>query len=93
MCGSDGDNERGQHPGFGAVKWLGRYLWNMIIALNQLCNTLLGGAPDETISSRVYKAKLRGSFIADKINRVFEWFDPGHGKKVVEWDEGDGLKG
>lgn len=37
------------------VSKLKRYLWNILITLDQLCNTLLGGDPDETMSSRMGK--------------------------------------
>lgn len=32
------------------------YIKNCLIAVDQLLNTFLGGNPDETISSRVYRA-------------------------------------
>lgn len=31
------------------------YLFNVLIGIDQLVNTLIGGKPDETISSRVYR--------------------------------------
>lgn len=37
-----------------------RYLWNLFIAWDQSINTLLGGDPDETISSRVGRASIAG---------------------------------
>ena len=33
-------------------KAIGRWAWRVLIGLDQLGNTLLGGAPDETISAR-----------------------------------------
>lgn len=30
-----------------------RYLWNILITIDQFANTLLGGNPDETISGRM----------------------------------------
>ena len=36
---------------------LKRYLWNILIALDQVGNALLAGDPDETISSRIGKVK------------------------------------
>ena len=32
-----------------------QYCFNVLIAIDQLANTILGGYPDETISSRVYR--------------------------------------
>lgn len=34
---------------------LKKYLYNILISLDQLGNTILGGDPDETISSRLGK--------------------------------------
>ncbi len=51
------------------------YLLNVIIGLDQLGNTLTGGNPDETISSRVGRAarqgKRRAVFIEAVINLIF----------------------
>lgn len=30
-----------------------KYIWNVLIALDHLCNSIIGGSPDETISSRM----------------------------------------
>lgn len=32
-----------------------KYIWNLLISIDQLCNTILGGDPDETMSSRMGK--------------------------------------
>lgn len=40
---------------------LRRYLLNVLVAIDQLFSTLLGGDPDETISSRLGKA-ARGDY-------------------------------
>jgi hypothetical protein len=64
-----------------------RYLWNLLISIDQLGNTLLGGHPDETISSRCAKvittcyACKAFCWLADKI-------DPNHCEKSIEHDEG-----
>lgn len=70
-----------------------RYLWNLLIAIDQLGNALLAGDPDETISSRAYKhvkAKGRDSGLNYYLLLILEAIDPGHGRKTVEWDEGHG---
>lgn len=36
------------------------YIWNILIAIDQLVNTLFGGFADESISSRAAKAQIRG---------------------------------
>lgn len=69
-----------------------RYLWNLFIAWDQGINTLLGGDPDETLSSRVGRASLAGkrwARIAERIiDRLFELLGegPGHCRRSIEWD-------
>jgi hypothetical protein len=42
-----------------------RYVRNLLISLDQLANTILGGDPDETMSSRMGKhLKKRDSWIS-----------------------------
>ncbi|PWC81246.1 hypothetical protein [Azospirillum sp. TSH64] len=43
------------------ISAVGRYLLGVLVALDQLANAILGGDPDETISSRLGKAR-RGDF-------------------------------
>lgn len=67
-----------------------RYLWNILIWLDQGLNTLTGGDPDETVSSRV------GKYIRDGRNcvlcKALCWFlnliDKNHCAKNIEEDEG-----
>jgi hypothetical protein len=67
-----------------------RYFWNMLIALDQLANTVVGGDPDETISSRAGKSNGK---LARVLCRVLHLFDPEHCKKSIEPDEGkDAIK-
>jgi hypothetical protein len=32
-----------------------KYFWNILVSIDQFVNTLLGGNPDETVSSRMGK--------------------------------------
>jgi hypothetical protein len=61
------------------------YLLYNAIAVDQLINTLLGGAPDETLSSRAYRTEQRnkyfGMFFRPLIDLVF-WFDKNHCKNA-----------
>ena len=57
-----------------------RYLLNILIALDQMGNTLLGGDPDETISSRVGR-RWPGSWVRRLIDTVF---GPGHCRDNIE---------
>jgi len=66
-----------------------RYFWNVVVSLDQLVNTLFGGDPDETISSRLGK---RNWWLGRFICWVLDKFDKNHCEKVLEHDEGkDGL--
>jgi len=58
-----------------------QYLLYNAIAVDQLCNALLGGSPDETLSSRAYRTeqqnKIFGRFFRPLIDTLF-WFDRNH---------------
>ena len=64
-----------------------KYLHNLLIALDQLLNTLLWGNPDETISSRLGKASRRGNRVARILCRVIHLFDSNHCYDAIEVDE------
>lgn len=66
---------------------LQRYGWNLLIAIDQLANTILGGDPDETISSRTAK-RVKDQRWAYYLCRALHWFDKDHCVKSVEEDEG-----
>lgn len=63
-----------------------QYIWNVLIALDQLGNALTGGDPDETISSRA--AKRRDHWPWKPLGWVLEKLDPGHLDDALECDEG-----
>lgn len=58
------------------------YLWNILIGLDQLANTILAGNPDETISLRAKKAYQNGELWGCVLCRVLDLFDKGHCDKV-----------
>ena len=62
-----------------------KYIWNLLIALDQFSNALSGGDPDETISSRVSKSN---TWPARIIRWALECVDPGHTTRAKEADEG-----
>lgn len=65
------------------------YFWNLLIALDQLANTLLAGDPDETLSSRMGKYAVRGrGWIPCQICKLLSFFDDQHCEKNIEEDEG-----
>ncbi len=75
-----------------AITKIKLYFWNILIALDQLINTVLGGDPDETISSRMGKIvakKPDSCVLCVWVCRVLHWFDTDHCNRVVEMDRGD----
>lgn len=65
-----------------------QWFWNQLIALDQTVNALLGGDPDETISSRAGKAQGEGKRWACVLCRLLNVFDRDHCVKSIEPDEG-----
>lgn len=77
---------------------LGRWLYNVAIAFDQLGNAVSGGSPDETISSRLGKVKRAAGGtvptwawlgIARPLDAVLDWLDPNHSIDSIEDDELD----
>ena len=65
-----------------------KYFKNLLIALDQLLNTIFNGAPDETVSSRWGRAERRGdSKIAHLGCAVLDKLDQGHCEDSIEYDE------
>lgn len=65
------------------------YFWNLLIALDQLANTILGGDPDETMSSRMGKNIKEGRCKLCKVICFFlNKIDKNHCEKSIEPDEG-----
>jgi hypothetical protein len=69
-----------------------KYLWNIIVSIDQLINTLIGGDPDETISSRMGKYVLKGrGFVPCVLCKIIDIFDKDHCIKNIEIDRGDAV--
>lgn len=67
-----------------------KYSLKVCLGYDQLVNTFIDGDPDETISSRAYKGRLRGSKGWTLLANFLDWLDPNHTEEAVEWDEGTG---
>jgi len=67
---------------------LGSWIFNTLVSLDQLGNTLTGGDPDETISSRSAKANLEGKTWGIWMCKFLDIFDKGHCQSSLEPDEG-----
>ena len=68
------------------------YLWNLLISIDQLGNTLLGGDPDETLSSRCAKCMYytkKYCVLCNLFCKIADKIDPNHCEKSLEPDEGD----
>jgi hypothetical protein len=68
-------------------------LLNILISIDQFANTILGGSPDETISSRVGRNAIQGkkwALIAEKVINWIFWDlvkEENHCRNRIEWDE------
>lgn len=74
---------------------VGQYFFNILIGIDQLGNTLWGGDPDETISSRLGKIKKKNGGkipwtrpLPKIIDYGLDRIDPNHSIKSIEPDEG-----
>lgn len=75
---------------------ISRYFWNILISIDQFVNTLCGGDPDETISSRLGKWALDGEnkrgirkVVYQIVNAIVELFQKNHFQKSIETDRGN----
>jgi len=68
-----------------------KYFWNLLISVDQLVNTIFGGDPDETMSSRLGKRVYwhGNTGISYYLCRCLHWFDKDHCLKNIEEDEGE----
>ena len=63
-----------------------KWLWNILVSLDQLGNVILGGSPDETISARAgrYQGKVWAwTGLAWILNKL----DPGHTKDAIKSEQ------
>ena len=74
-----------------AARLVGRYILNVLIAIDQLFNALFLGDPDETISSRLGKLeRAKTTFYFTRLVIDFlDGIDSGHSYKSIEDDEGE----
>ena len=72
-----------------------KWFVNVLISIDQFGNTIMGGDPDETISSRIGKIKVRhGGKVPWKhpLVKIIDWgldkIDSNHSIDAIEKDEG-----
>lgn len=67
---------------------MARYLLNVLIALDQLVNALVGGYPDETISASCWIGERQGKIIPSimrpVVDLIFRPFGPDHCRLAYE---------
>ncbi len=63
------------------------YIRNLLISIDQFVNTVLGGYPDETLSSRM--GKHQNCLICRFVCKLLDIVDKDHCKKSIEHDEGN----
>ena len=68
---------------------LGKWFWNILIALDRFGNALTGGDPEETISSRAGKARNEDKLWGKMLCPVLDWIDPDHCATSIDDTEGD----
>jgi hypothetical protein len=68
-----------------------QWFWNMLVAVDQFFNTLLGGDPDETISSRAGKAKAKGHRWGCILCALLDKLQKNHCDMNIESDEGERI--
>ena len=61
------------------------YIVRQLIALDQAFNTLTGGQPDETLSSRLGRKEQTGDQFADVACDILDVFEQDHCKKSIEF--------
>jgi len=67
---------------------LKKYLWNFLIMLDETGNTLTGGDPGETISSRAGKAMQEGKRWGCVLCRFLDLFQKNHCQLSINKDDG-----
>lgn len=65
-----------------------KYLYNILIGVDQLANAILGGDPDETMSSRIGKGARQGNKFCILLSKFLDIFEKNHCKEAIEEDEG-----
>lgn len=70
---------------------LRKWIFNVLIGIDQLGNAITGGDPDETISSRAAKGQFKGKWWGRWLCKALDIVDPGHCPDAIEKDEGDKL--
>ena len=71
-----------------------KWFLNILLALDFLGNALTGGDPEETISSRIGKKRVKGKdcVICRFLCKFLDWLDPRHCRDAIDYSEGHGSE-
>jgi hypothetical protein len=69
------------------MAWLKRYLLNILLAIDRVGNALIGGYPDETISSHAGKLLGKKAW-ANRLCRFLSLFDKRHCEDSINMNDG-----
>jgi hypothetical protein len=70
-----------------------KYIWNLLVALDQFFNALFGGDSDETISSRMGKHVIKNDCVfCNFMCKFLNLFQKDHCIKSIEKDEGEKIE-
>lgn len=64
-----------------------QYISNLCVTISQFANTILGGKPDELLSTRI--GRNQDHKVLGRIGSIIEFFDPGHIERYKNKDMGD----
>ncbi len=69
--------------------WFAKYLMRVVIALDQLVNSILGGYPNETLSGRAWRKGiyqgLHGWILVQRFIDLIFFLQPNHCQLVFEY--------
>ena len=72
------------------LKLFGKYIFNILIALDRLLNAICGGKPDETVTLRLGKDRDRGCVTSCVLCKFLDIFEKDHCTKSVERNRSKG---
>lgn len=70
-----------------------KYVWNILIGIDCLCNAILNGDPQETMSSRMGKhlAKHENCPVCSFLCKLLNYIQKDHCVKAIETDRGESI--
>jgi hypothetical protein len=66
------------------INIFGKYVYHILVALDQLLNTIFGGDPDDTLSSRLGRDRDSGHIVGCVLCKFLDIFENDHCTKSIE---------